>query len=336
MIKISRILCFCLLTFFLCAIESNTAAHPLRFGLLDITERGDGILDVFFKFSGTEKKLTGAFPILPEHCKPVGRKLQTTLPNGNSMEFTAQCGEYPLVGSRIRVQGIEEPGLQVLLRVEFKDGRDFQTMLNTERSSVELPAPEETPPVFQYYILLGIKHILSGADHLMFVLALVLLVRRQRKLIRTVTAFTVGHSVTLSLAALELVSVPAPPVEAVIAMSIVLLASELLRNPSAPSTLTRRHPEFIAAGFGLFHGLGFARALGEIGLPQGAIPLALFGFNVGVEIGQLIFIGALLPAFALLGYTKVQWPGGTRHLLPYAIGSFGAFLCITRVVGFFF
>lgn len=332
--RFSRSLLFFVFAF-ICAIASYAYAHRLQFGLLELTEGEDGTVDVFFKFSGTETRPMGAFPILPEHCEPVGRPAETLLPLGNSLAFTAQCGADSLVGSRVEVQGLKQPGLQVLLRFEFSDGTDFQTMLSTERSSVEIPAPGKKPPVFHQYMMLGIEHILMGADHLLFVLALVLLVRRQRKLIRTVTAFTVGHSVTLSLASLGLVSVPSPPLEAIIALSIVLLAGEILRDPLASPTLTHRHPEWIAASFGLFHGLGFARALGEIGLPQGEVPLALFSFNVGVEIGQLVFIGVLLPAFVLFDYTKVQWPEWTRRLAPYAIGSIGACLCISRVVGFF-
>src|SRR5262249_43100003 len=148
--------------------------------------------------------------------------------------------------------------------------------------------------VLSGYVRLGITHILLGADHLLFVLGLLLLVPSLGMLVRTITAFTLAHSVTLGLAVLGLIAVPAAPVEALIAASIVLVALELVRDPGAAPTLGRRAPWAIALGFGLLHGLGFAGALADVGLPADRIPLALLGFNAGVEVGQLAFVAAML------------------------------------------
>ena len=170
-----------------------------------------------------------------------------------------------------------------------------QTALLSARAPSFTVAVNPSPlQVFKTYVQLGVEHILTGVDHLLFVLCLILLVRSIRKLLATVTAFTVAHSITLAAATLGLVNVPAAPVEATIALSIVFLASELLRAPTRRSAITQTYPWLVAFSFGLLHGLGFAGALAEIGLPHGEIPLALFSFNVGVELGQLAFIAAVL------------------------------------------
>ena len=186
------------------------------------------------------------------------------------------------------------------------------------------------------YLMHGVEHILFGFDHLLFVLALILIVRSGRVLLWTITAFTLAHSITLSLATLGVVQVPAPPVEAAIALSIVLLACEIIRLRRGQTSLTARWPWLVAFAFGLLHGLGFAGALTEIGLPQGDIPLALFAFNVGVEIGQLIFVAAVLGVLACV--KRIDFPPVVeRHALSiatYGIGTMAAFWFIERLAGF--
>ena len=182
----------------------------------------------------------------------------------------------------------------------------------------------------------GIEHILGGYDHLLFVLALLLIVRNTRTLVWTITAFTLAHSITLALATLDVIHVPGPPVEAAIAFSIVLLASEVVRMRRGESSMTARWPWLIAFCFGLLHGFGFAGALSEIGLPRGDIPLALFAFNVGVELGQLAFIGAVLVLLwiarrvANLRFAERR----VTQAAPYAIGALAAFWFVERVAAF--
>ena len=184
------------------------------------------------------------------------------------------------------------------------------------------------------YFVLGVEHILAGIDHLLFVLALLLLVRGARRLVATITAFTVAHSLTLVAATLGWVRVPGPPVEAIIALSIVFVAAEVITGLRGRRGLTTRSPWIAAFSFGLLHGLGFAGALAEVGLPQVAIPVALLTFNVGVEVGQLLFVAGVLllrrvasPALPLIGRR-------VSAATAYGIGSVAAFWTIERVAGF--
>ena len=192
------------------------------------------------------------------------------------------------------------------------------------------------------YLGLGVEHILFGADHLIFVLALILLVRGWKRVLLTVTAFTVAHSITLGAATLGYIQVPGPPVEAAIALSIVLVAVEIVNVSRGQESLAARIPWLIAFAFGLLHGLGFAGALSEVGLPGHAIPVALLFFNIGVELGQLFFIAAVMALFAILRplWLRVVRPDATRaHALPtvaaaYCIGGIASFWLIERVYVF--
>ena len=184
------------------------------------------------------------------------------------------------------------------------------------------------------YTLLGVDHILSGFDHLTFVLALLLIVSGARRLLITVTAFTLAHSITLAAATLGVLWVPGPPVEAVIALSILFLANELIKVNRGEASLTARNPWVVAFAFGLLHGFGFAGALGEIGLPQNEVPLALLMFNVGVEIGQLLFVAVVLVGLLLVKRLHDNWPVWLRQVPAYGIGGISAFWLIERVVGF--
>jgi hypothetical protein len=184
------------------------------------------------------------------------------------------------------------------------------------------------------YLKLGIEHILLGLDHLLFVLALLLITRGTWLLIKTVTAFTVAHSITLALATLGYVHVPSAPVEALIALSIVFVAVEIVRLWQGREGLTERAPWVVAFTFGLLHGLGFAGALSEVGLPAGHIPVALLFFNLGVEIGQLLFIAVILCLFTLIRRVRISWPRWADLAVPYAIGSIAMFWVIERVAAF--
>ena len=184
------------------------------------------------------------------------------------------------------------------------------------------------------YLRLGIKHILLGIDHLLFVLALMILVAGRRRLVGTVTAFTAAHSLTLAAAALGLVRVPQKPVEAVIALSIVFVASEIIRGREGKPGLTARSPWVVAFIFGLLHGFGFAGALSEVGLPPQAIPLALLFFNVGVELGQLLFIGAVAIVVVAIRRLAVPSPTWAWRVPAYGIGAVAAMWTLERVTGF--
>jgi hydrogenase/urease accessory protein HupE len=192
-----------------------------------------------------------------------------------------------------------------------------------------VPAKASRWNVFADYLSIGFEHILSGPDHLLFVLGLFLLCAATRSLIQTITSFTVGHSVTLSLAALGYAQFSPGPIEFLIAASVLLLAVELARDEEK-ETLMRRHPWPIALLFGLLHGMGFAGALREIGLPQGEIPMALFSFNVGIELGQLVFVIGLVVVSATLTRIKLPIPL-PRRLAIYGMGSMAAFWTFERI-----
>jgi hypothetical protein len=223
----------------------------------------------------------------------------------------------PLRGQSLRIAGLEATMTDVLVRAEFADGTSWTQRLTPAQAATTIPQRQSAWSVAGEYLELGVEHILLGIDHLLFVLALLLITQGGWKLVKTVTAFTVAHSITLALAVLGLVQVPPAPVEAVIALSIVFVAAEILRARQGYPGITVRAPWIVAFTFGLLHGFGFAGVLSEIGLPQGAVPLALFTFNVGVELGQLAFIAVALPALAL-----VRWLFARREALALRVGAY--------------
>ncbi len=272
------------------------------------------------------------------------------LPDGVSTVVEPRLREFPdsvvdrriiavpggLGGKRIEFVGLQATITDVLVRVQTRDGARSTTLVHPSRPWLEIVPARGSFAVAGTYLVHGIEHILLGYDHLLFVLTLVLIVRNLRVLIATVTAFTVAHSITLALATLGVVHVPGPPVEAAIALSILLLACEIERTSVGQPSITARWPWLVAFSFGLLHGFGFASALSEIGLPRGDIPLALFMFNVGVEIGQLVFIAAVLALLAAV--RRIPIPDSVtqraRPVATYAIGTLAAFWFVERVAGF--
>jgi hydrogenase/urease accessory protein HupE len=240
----------------------------------------------------------------------------------------------PLRGQSVRIAGLEATMTDVLVRMEFADGTTWSKRLTPAQPAAVIPAQQSGWSVAAEYLQLGVEHILLGIDHLLFVLALLLITHGGWKLVKTITAFTAAHSITLALAALGFVHVPQAPVEAVIALSIVFVAAEILRARAGHEGITERAPWIVAFTFGLLHGFGFAGALSEIGLPQGHIPQALLFFNVGVEFGQLLFIAAVLSFIALIARVEYRWPRWSGFLLPYAIGSVAMFWVIQRIAAF--
>jgi hydrogenase/urease accessory protein HupE len=248
---------------------------------------------------------------------------------GTGMEATWEIAcSGGLVGKIVGVEGIAASRADVLLRIGLTDGRSLRHVLTGDDPNFKIPGRESQLSVLASYIKLGVEHILTGFDHLLFVLGLTLLVGYGRLLLWTITAFTLGHSVTLALAVLGFVSFPPAPIEAGIALSIYVLGVGLARTDR--KTLLRTYPWFVAGLFGLLHGLGFAGALAEVGLPEGEIPLALFSFNLGIELGQLAFVGLVLVLWALLRRLPFAWPRIVQLLPVYAIGSLAAFWFFER------
>jgi len=234
-----------------------------------------------------------------------------------------------LPGQTIGVEGIASSGADVLVRVELADGRLLSHVLTADADTYGIPDAPGRLDVFASYGRLGLEHILGGYDHLLFILGLTLLIGFGRRLAWTITAFTLGHSVTLGLAVLGFVHVAQRPVEIGIAASLFYLALELVDRRRR--SLLRERPWAIAGVFGLLHGLGFAGALAEIGLPSGEIPLALCAFNVGIEVGQLLLVGIVLAVFALVTRLPVVRRRWLEVVPAYAIGSLAVFWILTRI-----
>jgi len=239
-----------------------------------------------------------------------------------------------LRGQTLTITGLEATMTDALVRVEYMDGTSWTGRFTPRAPAAVIPASNTALSVAGIYFILGVEHILFGIDHLLFVLALLIITRGSWRLVKTITAFTIAHSITLALATLGFVHVPQTPVEATIALSIVFVAAEILRRDRGQEGIAVRSPWVVALCFGLLHGLGFAGALSEIGLPEGHIPLALLFFNLGVEAGQLIFVGAVLSIVAAVRHAHLALPAWAARVPAYAIGSVAMFWTIQRVATF--
>jgi hydrogenase/urease accessory protein HupE len=352
-----------------CVAFAQTAnAHEVRPAFLELTERAPGEFDVIWKvpaLGGTQlageevpheqPALTddqvatktmpcgcpaptaaqlswGVAPIhpaMPKDAVIMAPPRVERIFGAEIKRWTISTGAKGLDGWEVAVHGLPATMVDVLVRIALKDGRVVSHLLRPDAPSFVFHA-NETGPAVGGYFRLGVEHILFGVDHLLFVLALVLIVRSVSLLIKTITAFTIAHSITLALATLGYVHVPSAPVEATIALSIVFVASEILRRRRGERGLTESAPWLVAGAFGLLHGFGFAGALSQIGLPPNDIPLALLFFNLGVEAGQLAFVIVALSVIALL--RRIRLPEWAPNLAPYAIGSVAMFWVIQRTV----
>ena len=270
---------------------------------------------------------------LPEQWQTVGEPTVKQLPDSALHRRLVEVPPDAIDGAVIRFIGLEATITDVFARIKWLDGTETTAIARPSQPWVEVVARRGAWWVAWDYTLLGIDHILSGFDHLTFVLALLLIVSGTRRLLITVTSFTLAHSLTLAAATLGVMWVPGPPVEATIALSILFLASELVKVNRGESSLTARYPWIVAFVFGLLHGFGFAGALTDVGLPQNEVPLALLMFNVGVELGQLLFIVVTLVLMLALRKMRFEWPVWARQLPAYGIGGIAAFWFIERVTG---
>ncbi len=303
-------------------LAAGARAHSFEPGLLDVREDATGAITV------TWAPPLGAQPdALVPHLDAPCRRL-----DGDALAWHADCGGAGLSGRAIAVRGLDGSRTDVVVRVSTRDGATTTGVLRADADRMVVPRPHDTAvgAVLRSYGALGVAHILGGTDHLLFVLGLMLLVRSLGTLVRTVTAFTVAHSITLALAVLGLVAVPTRSVEVLIALSIVMVATEVVRSPDVPSTVAARAPWVVALAFGLLHGLGFAGALADVGLPPERVPLALVGFNLGVEVGQLAFIAAML--LPLAAFARLAAARPRLRLVPgYLMGVVAATWTLARL-----
>jgi hydrogenase/urease accessory protein HupE len=321
-------------------------AHTMNAAFLGLQETNEGQVQLRLKIPTVDGRTAPVRPILPKTCSPIGPVARHQVRGGVVDRWAMNC-EGTLAGQLLRFTGLDAMVGEVLLLYEREDAAPWRALIRRQAPETLLggEATADTPAVAGY-LALGFSHILEGPDHLLFVLALLLIIGRTRRgrdamlaLLGTITAFTLAHSLTLALATLGAVRLPSRPTEVVIALSVLLLAYELATS-SGPKTLTLRRPWLVAFGFGLLHGFGFAGALMEIGLPEDQIALPLLLFNVGVEAGQLAFVavagligGALVAASGRFGGRWVHTPRWVETATIYLIGTTAAYWCIDRIAG---
>ncbi len=315
----------------------SSYGHALQPGYLELRLLDKELYAVVWKTPVDKSRPMNISAVLPESCE--ARTPAESVWDGSAYvaRWTTRC-TGGLEGGLIHIDGLDRTRTDVLVRFDFANGINESRRLTPGDSSFTVPTIPSRLEVVRTYLVLGIQHILSGIDHLMFVLALLILVKGTGRLIVTVTAFTLAHSLTLAGATLGFVNVPGPPIEATIALSILFVAAEIMHSRQGRTGLTERYPWVVAFIFGLLHGFGFAGALAQIGLPQASIPMALLFFNVGVEIGQLFFIACVFAVMALARKiprrTSLAPPTWVRAVPPYVIGSVAAFWTFQRLAAF--
>jgi hydrogenase/urease accessory protein HupE len=316
------------------ALAPCVFAHEVRPAYLELRQTGAEIYDVLWKVPGQGDNLRlGLYVQLPAGCANVSTPRGSMANNAYTERWTLKCAGG-LTSGTIHIAGLAATTTDVLVRLERLDGTAQVARLTPSSPSFLVEASPGALEVAGTYIVLGIEHILAGIDHLLFVLALLIITRGGWKLVKTVTAFTISHSLTLSAATLGWVHVPQPPVEAMIALSIVFVAAEIIRMRQGIRSITASAPWVVAFAFGLMHGLGFAGALSEVGLPAIHIPTALLFFSVGVEAGHFLFIGVVLSAIALVRRIRIPFPRWVELVPPYAIGGMAMFWVIQRISAF--
>jgi hydrogenase/urease accessory protein HupE len=324
---------FLLAALLLSGLLAGAEAHEVRPGYLAVRQTDAESFDVLWKVPAKGDLRLGMYARLPDNCTDSAPRSRHFSGGAATERWSVTC-DGGLTGRTITIDGLEATMTDVLVRIERADGTTQVARLSPADPSFVVEATPSAMKVAGTYLGLGVEHILLGIDHLLFVLALLILVEGRRRLVGTITAFTVAHSLTLGAATLGFVNVPQTPVEAIIALSIVFVASEIVHARMGRPGLTQRWPWIVAFIFGLLHGFGFAGALTEIGLPQQAVPLALLFFNVGVEAGQLLFIAAVGVVIFVARRVALPQPPWAWRVPAYGIGAVAAFWAIERVVGF--
>ncbi|SDQ98760.1 HupE/UreJ family protein [Flagellimonas zhangzhouensis] len=320
------------LLFLILALPFNTLAHEVRPAYLQINEVSSNTYNVLWKVPRTADKVLDIQPLF-NNSFTLNETIAPRILEAFVLYTYQLKGPISLSNTTLTINNLNKTGVDVLVDIRLLNGEHHSFLLQPSKNIIVVPEKPNKWMVAKTYIVLGIEHILLGFDHLLFVLALLLITKGFKKLLKTITAFTLAHSITLSFSVLGIASLPGPPVEAVIALSIVFLAMEILKIQKGVPSLTSQKPWLVAFSFGLLHGFGFAGALQEIGLPQQEIPLALATFNLGVELGQILFV---ILVFTLLKLPKSFMPKHVwmQKIIPYAIGSVASFWLIERIIGF--
>lgn len=317
--------------FMVCLGVMQVQAHRFAPSLLKVNETAPGQYHVVFKTPAQSVSNIPLEPQWPEACSVVNASPPQLENTGVVTSLQLQCetlSEAGLVGQTLGVTGLGPNQASAMVMISLLDGRSYQEVLDTDNPSFLVPSESSAGGVMGDYVTLGMEHIWEGLDHLLFVFGLLLLVGGGRRLFWTITAFTLGHSITLSLVTLGFFDYPVELVEFAIALSIFVLAVELTRVNRRDALW--RNPWWLAGGFGLLHGMGFAGALAETGLPQDNVPLALLFFNIGIEIGQITFILVILAVWFLIRRPLAPWQERLRPVPVYILGALSAMWCIER------
>ena len=308
---------------------SGAAAHRLAPSYLELREEKDGAFAVLWRTPRVVARGARLAPRLP--CDALGEPTAAEEPAALVLRWRSACAGG-LVGREVRVDGLAGSGTDALLRVAFADGHELSAVLTASRPAFRVTERESAAAVARGYLRLGVEHLVSGLDHVLLVLGLVALLRGGRRLVLAITAFTLGHSVTLAAASLGLLRMPAAPIEVGIAVSLVAVALALARSDAGAGSGLARRPAALPFAFGLLHGLGFAGALASAGLPGHALPLALLSFNLGIELGQLALVALALPVLAVLRRTPLPRGAFVCELPATALGALGVYLVLDRTV----
>jgi hydrogenase/urease accessory protein HupE len=318
----------------LACFAPSAFAHEIRPALLQIRELEPLVYDILWKTPAQGDMRLALNVVLPETCSNIGEPRASMVDGAVIQRWRARC-EGGLVDKTLAIENLGQTLTDTIVRFEPLDAPPKTLRLTPDKPETLIPGRQAWTDVGATYFGLGVEHILFGFDHLLFVLALILLVADRKKLIGAVTAFTLAHSLTLAGTTFGLIRLPSSPVEATIALSIMLVAIEIVRARTGGASLMAQLPWVAAFGFGLLHGFGFAGALREIGIPEDAVPLALLSFNLGVEAGQLLFIAAMLAVMLAWRRLAPPPPAWAWRAPVYAIGGISAFWFIERATSIF-
>ncbi len=321
----------------LAGVAPAAIAHEIRPAFLEIREVEPSIYDILWKTPAQGQMRLALNVILPAECSNVAEPRSTLVEAAVIQRWRTRC-EGGLVGKSIAIENLSQTLTDTIVNFEPMEGAPKTLRLTPDAPSTTIPAKQSWTEVAATYFGLGVEHILLGFDHLMFVLALLLLVRDIKRLVGAITAFTVAHSLTLAGTTFGWVKLASAPVEATIALSIMFVAVEIMRARGGKDSLTARLPWLASFAFGMLHGFGFAGALREIGIPEDAAPLALLFFNLGVEVGQLTFIAVVLTVMLLWKRLapapfNARWSDVAWRAPVYLIGITSAYWFVERTVG---
>jgi hydrogenase/urease accessory protein HupE len=307
-------------------------AHEARPANLSIDETAPGQYSILWRTPVLSGMRLPVVLRLPEGLREFRPPHIDELTDSRIERHWIDAGPGGLEGKRIDFLGLPMTITDIFVRIARLDGAHATEIVRPSRPFIDIPAPRGALATTQAFLAQGVQHILFGADHLLFVLGLLLIVKDRWMLVKTITAFTLAHSLTLAAATLGYANIPAPPLNAAIALSILFLGPEIVRSWRGETSFTLRHPWVVAFAFGLLHGFGFASGLTALGLPRGEIPLALLSFNIGVEIGQLAFVALILLLLRAFKILDMRWPLWLQRAPGYVVGSLGAFWILQRVV----